>query len=51
MKVIFMSGYSENMINFGETNDEQIHFLQKPVLPSNILKKVRDVLDDKKAGR
>ncbi len=45
VKVIFMSGYSENMINLEETKFKDVHFLQKPVLPSNILKKVREVLD------
>ena len=45
VKVIFMSGYSEDMINLGETKDKNITFLQKPVLPTNILKKVREVLD------
>jgi len=50
VKVIFMSGYSENMIDFNGNDESEIHFLQKPVLPSNILKKVRDVLDNKKTG-
>lgn len=51
VKVIFMSGYSENMIELDETEDAKKHFLQKPVLPSNILKKVREVLDDENATR
>lgn len=50
VKAIFMSGYSQNMIDVGETKDREIHFLQKPVLPSNILKKVREVLDHKSSG-
>jgi len=50
VKVIFMSGYSQNMIDIGETKDKEVHFLQKPVLPSNILKKVREVLDHKSNG-
>jgi len=49
-KVIFMSGYSENMINLEETGDKNVHFLQKPALPSDILGKVRDVLDRKDMG-
>ncbi len=50
VKVIFMSGYSQNMIDVGETKDKEVHFLQKPVLPSTILKKVREVLDHKSGG-
>ncbi|PKN18950.1 MAG: hybrid sensor histidine kinase/response regulator [Deltaproteobacteria bacterium HGW-Deltaproteobacteria-6] len=46
VKVIFMSGYSENMIDLEATKFKDVHFLQKPVLPSNILKKVREVLDN-----
>ena len=45
VKVIFMSGYSENMLDFAEVKEKGVHFLQKPVLPSNILRKVREVLD------
>jgi two-component system NtrC family sensor kinase len=50
VKVIFMSGYSENMIDLEETTFKDVHFLQKPVLPSDILKKVREVLDQKENG-
>jgi len=46
VKVIFLSGYSENMIDLEEAQYGDVHFLQKPVLPSNILKKVREVLDN-----
>ena len=50
MKVIFMSGYSDNMLDLDEIKGGRVHFLQKPVLPSSILKKVRDALDDKSTG-
>ena len=50
MKVIFTSGYSENMLDFDEIKNSHVHFLQKPALPSNLLKKVREALDDKSSG-
>ena len=40
-----MSGYSENMLDFDDLKSQSVHFLQKPVLPSSILEKVRNVLD------
>ncbi|MDD4356858.1 MAG: response regulator [Smithellaceae bacterium] len=44
MKVIFMSGYSENMLDFDHLQDRKIHFLQKPVLPLDILRKIQELL-------
>lgn len=44
VKVIFMSGYSENMLDFDHLQDREIHFLQKPVLPLDILKKIQELL-------
>jgi PAS domain S-box-containing protein len=44
VKVIFMSGYSENMLDFDHLQDRKIHFLQKPVLPLDILKKIQELL-------
>lgn len=44
MKVIFVSGYSEEV--FGRQNAEPgMHFLMKPVAPTKLLGKVREVLD------
>jgi hypothetical protein len=45
-----MSGYSENMIDFDDREDKNVHFLQKPVLPSNILRKIRDLPDHENTG-
>ncbi len=42
VKVIFMSGYLENMLDFDHLMEREIHFLQKPVLPLDILKKYRN---------
>jgi CheY-like chemotaxis protein len=48
VKVIFMSGYSENMLEFDNMQDREIHFLQKPVLPLDILKKIQELLGSEK---
>lgn len=44
VKVIFMSGYLENMLDFDHLMEREIHFLQKPVLPLDILKKIQELL-------
>ena len=45
IKVIFMSGYTENAIVHQGMLDEGIIFLQKPFMPINLLQKIRSVLD------
>lgn len=45
MKFVYMSGYTANIDEFQEIRNYEVHFLQKPALPYDILKKVRDVLD------
>lgn len=45
IKVIFVSGYSENAIVHHGVVDEGIHFLQKPYTLMSIARKVRQVLD------
>jgi CheY-like chemotaxis protein len=45
IKVIFMSGYTENgRENFDRENDGVV-FVQKPLVPSELARKVREVLD------
>jgi DNA-binding response OmpR family regulator len=46
MKVIFVSGYSADIINKKAMLEVGISFISKPVLPDELLKKVRDVLDE-----
>jgi PAS domain S-box-containing protein len=45
VKAVFMSGYSEDIIHDKGLLKEELDFLQKPVSPSELLRKVRQVLD------
>jgi len=46
MKVIFMSGYAEDVIPEGIENDPTIHFLPKPFKLKDLAYKVKEVLGD-----
>ncbi len=48
MKVLFMSGYSENIISNHGVIHEGIHLLQKPIPLDNLINTVRDILDSPK---
>ena len=45
VKVIFMSGYTANVIHKDGMLEEGLNFISKPVSPSELLKKVREALD------
>jgi two-component SAPR family response regulator len=45
IKVLFMSGYTEDAIVHHGVVDEGIAFLQKPITPTALTQKVREVLD------
>jgi two-component system, cell cycle sensor histidine kinase and response regulator CckA len=45
MRVLYMSGYTHNVIAGSGTLETGIAFLQKPFTPAGLVEKVRDVLD------
>ena len=45
LKVIYISGYTANIIAHQGVLDDDLHFLQKPFSRKNLAKKVRSVLD------
>ena len=44
-KVIFMSGYAEDVLEAGAAGGEHVEFLQKPPEGDALLQRIRDVLD------
>ncbi len=46
MKLLFMSGYTSNVIAPHGVLDDDVHFLQKPFTAKSLASKVREVLDD-----
>ena len=49
LKVIYMSGYADNVITRDEAYTQQVNFLQKPFSPRRLIQFVREVLDQKEA--
>jgi PAS domain S-box-containing protein len=46
IKVLFMSGYTDDIIHQKGILDETIEYIAKPILPRDLLRKVRELLDD-----
>lgn len=45
LRVLYMSGYTGNTLGLVGAIDEGMAFLQKPITPTDLLTKVREVLD------
>ncbi|OGW13835.1 MAG: hypothetical protein A2035_02025 [Nitrospirae bacterium GWA2_42_11] len=45
VKVIFTSGYTEDIISQKMVLEEGLNFITKPIMPTELLKRVREVLD------
>jgi two-component system, cell cycle sensor histidine kinase and response regulator CckA len=51
MRVLYMSGYTYNVIAQGGTLERGVSFLQKPFTPSTLIERVREVLDGATSAR
>jgi len=46
IRVLLTSGYTADIINTKGITEEGLEFISKPITPNNLLRKVREVLDN-----
>jgi FixJ family two-component response regulator len=46
IKIIFASGFPNDFIKLNETIEGKLNFISKPVPPTTLLRKIREVLDN-----
>jgi signal transduction histidine kinase/ActR/RegA family two-component response regulator len=51
VKVLFMSGYTDDALVLHDVLDPELFFLEKPFSPARLSRKVREVLDNTKSQR
>ena len=45
MKVLFLSGYTKDLVIEKGIQEDEFNYMAKPVMPSDLLKRVREILD------
>ena len=51
LRILLMSGYTDNVISQGRGMDQEIFYLQKPFAPEQLAAKVRESLASRLPGR
>ena len=46
IKALFVSGYTEDRVSYGDSLNPTIGFIAKPFMPNTLLTKVREVIDE-----
>lgn len=44
MKALFVSGYADDIISESCASEEKLHFISKPVTPTELLRKIKEIL-------